>query len=391
MKRVFLLVCDSFGIGAMPDANAYGDEGSNTLGSVRNSPFFHCPTLEELGLFNIEGVPNGKGGQKIPSPVGAFGRLSERSVGKDTTTGHWEMAGLVSEKRMPTYPNGFPADVLERFEKETGRGVLCNKPYSGTEVIKAFGEEHLRTGKYIVYTSADSVFQIAAHENVVPLSELYDACKKARKILRGEHAVGRVIARPFAGAYPFYRTANRHDFSLEPPKKTVLDLLQKEGYDVIGVGKINDIFAGKGLTETYRSADNVEGMKITETLLRKNFIGLCFVNLVDFDMVYGHRNDIDGYAKALSTFDAWLQTFCERMQDDDLLIVTADHGCDPGFPTTDHTREYVPVLAYGAHVKGGTDLKTREGFSDIAATICAAFRIDRREIAGASFWEEIRQ
>ena len=388
MTRVFWIVCDSFGIGELPDANEYGDEGSNTLAAVRKSPFFHCPTMRKLGLFNIDGVDE-TGAER--EPKGAFGRFAERSVGKDTTTGHWEMAGLISEKPFPTYPNGFPSEILQAFEKETGRGVLCNEPYSGTEVIKDYGKEHIKTGKWIVYTSADSVFQIAAHEKVVPVEELYDACEKARKILTGKHAVGRVIARPFDGEYPFFRTPRRHDFSLLPPKDTVLDLLKRKGLDVISVGKIYDIFAGKGITEKFLTTDNADGMEKTLSLAERDFHGVCFVNLVDFDMKYGHRNDVEGYAKALTAFDKELSVLLQKLKKDDICLITADHGCDPSTPSTDHSREYVPLLVYGADIKEGTNLRTRKTFADIGKTVAEIFGEKENALDGESFWEEIKK
>lgn len=388
MKRVFLIVLDSMGIGAMPDACRWHDEGSDTLGSIRRHENFDCPTLASLGLFNIAGVGGG-----VPSPQGAFARMTEGSAGKDTTIGHWEIAGIVSPKPLPTYPAGFPQEILDAFTAATGRGVLCNRPYSGTDVIRDYGEEHCRTGKFIVYTSADSVFQIAAHEEVVPLEELYRACEAARKILIGKHGVGRVIARPFTGSHPFTRTANRHDFSLEPPRPTLLNCLQAQGLATISVGKIYDIFAGCGVSESHRTADNRQGMEVTAGLVRKEFHGLCFVNLVDFDMKYGHRNDVAGYAAAMTEFDRWLKDFLPALGEDDLLLITADHGCDPATPSTDHSREYTPLLAYGAHVKPGVDLGTRALFADIGATVLEALDVvsETPVIAGTSFWKEIRQ
>ncbi len=347
MKRVFLIVLDSFGIGEMEDAASYGDVNVNTLRSVSSSPFFHVPHLRELGLFDIEGVtvgePMGEGRHKA-----AIARLKEASKGKDTTIGHWEIAGVYSPRRLPTYPEGFPEEVLEPFRQQTGRGVLCNRPYSGTAVINDYGKEHLRTGDLIVYTSADSVFQIAAHEDVVPVEQLYEYCKIARKILQGKHGVGRVIARPFTGEEgSFIRTSRRHDFSMEPPSVTMLDQLKAAGKDVIAVGKINDIFAGKGITEAVSTGGNEEGIRRTLEYLDKDFEGLCFVNLVDFDMLYGHRRDVDGYAKALSYFDQKLPEIMGKMREGDILMITADHGCDPAYgATTDHTREYTPFLLY---------------------------------------------
>lgn len=385
-KRVFLIVLDSMGVGEMPDAHLFADEGSNTLGAIRRDPAFACPNLESLGLFNIEGVGGG-----IAVPRASYARMREASRGKDTTVGHWEIAGVVSEKPLPTYPNGFPNEVIEQFARLTGRGVLCNRPYSGTEVIKDYGEEHLKTGKWIVYTSADSVFQIAAHEAVVPVQELYRACETARKMLSGEHAVGRVIARPFGGDYPFVRLPMRHDYSLEPPKKTMLDVLHEAGLATISVGKINDIFAGRGVSESYPTKNNADGMIRTAELAARSFEGLCFVNLVDFDMTYGHRNDVSGYARAMSEFDRWLGSFVGTLSTGDVCIVTADHGCDPSTPSTDHSREYTPMLAFGDGIRAGVDLGTRDSFSDIGATVLEYFGIDRGEIAGRSFYREIRK
>ena len=383
-KRVFIIVLDSCGCGEMPDAYKWHDEGSNTLGVIRKNKNFNCPNLIDMGLFNIETVGGG-----IDKPTGSFARLKEESMGKDTTIGHWEIAGLVSEKPFPTYPNGFPKDIIEQFENKTGRKTLCNKPYSGTEVIKDYGEEHIKSGALIVYTSADSVFQIAAHEDVVPVQELYRYCEIAREILQGEHAVGRVIARPFNGTYPFTRTANRHDFSLVPPKNTMLDLLKKEGLATISVGKIYDIFAGKSVSESNRTSSNHEGMEVAINIQKRDFEGLCFVNLVDFDMKYGHRNDIDGYAHAMTDFDIQLKEFEKGMKDDDVLIITADHGCDPATPSTDHSREYVPMLIYGKHIKSGVDLKTRNTFADISATILDYFGVDKKDTKGTSFLKEV--
>lgn len=362
-KRVFLIVLDSFGIGEMPDSAFFGDEGSNTLAAISHSAFFKAENLKKLGLFNIDGVDCC---EKTENPIASYGRLSEKSAGKDTTTGHWEIAGLVSQSAMPTFPNGFPQEFIDAFEKATGRRCLCNKPYSGTAVIADYGEEHIKTGALIVYTSADSVFQIAAHENIVPVDTLYKYCEIAREMLCGDLAVGRVIARPFEGEYPnFVRTSNRHDFSLAPNSKTVLDELKENGFDVISVGKISDIFAGVGITEAHRTASNTEGMAKTLEMADKNFNGLCFTNLVDFDMLYGHRNDIDGYAKATAEFDGWLPEFIEKMNDTDLLIITADHGCDPSTLSTDHSREYVPLIIYGKN-ETSHNLGTIHGFDFVA-------------------------
>lgn len=385
-QRVYLIVLDSFGIGHAPDAADFGDEGANTLYTITHSKEYDTPNMRKLGLSCIDGVDYL---EKSDNIVGSYGRMQEASKGKDTTIGHWEIAGIVSENALPTYPNGFPKEVLDEFSKRTGREVLCNKPYSGTDVIRDYGKEHVRTGKLIVYTSADSVFQIAAHEDIVPVEKLYKYCEIAREILVGEHGVGRVIARPFVGEAPnFQRTTNRHDFSLLPPRDTMLDVLQKEGYDTYGVGKIYDIFAGKGIAHTQRIQGNVDGMEKTIQLQDKDFNGLCFVNLVDFDMLYGHRNDIEGYAKAATVFDKQLGTFMERMQPQDILMITADHGCDPGFKGTDHSRECVPFLAYGEQVKKGVNMGTRKTFSDIAATILDIFGIDSR-LDGTSFKDEI--
>ncbi len=368
-KRVFLIVLDSFGIGEMEDAKDYGDQGTNTIGSVSESAYFHVPNLKKLGLFNIEGV-TGKNIAQVDAPLAAVARMREASKGKDTTIGHWEIAGMISDKPLPTYPNGFPKDVLEEFSRITGRGVLCNRTYSGTEVIKDYGDEHVRTGDLIVYTSADSVFQIAAHEEIVPLETLYDYCKKARELLQGEHGVGRVIARPFVGTSGNYtRTAHRHDYSLLPPRTTMLDLIKAAGKDVLAVGKIHDIFAGKGITDFVYTSGNAEGIKRTIEYLDRNFEGLCFINLVDYDMLYGHRRDVDGYAKALGFFDEKLPLIMEKMKDDDVLMITADHGCDPAYTkTTDHTREHTPLLMYGKNIKP-VNYGTRDTFADIAATV----------------------
>lgn len=374
MKRVFLIVLDSFGIGEMPDAASYGDAGSNTLGTVSKSPCFSMPNMAKMGLFNLDGVTDG---EKEPEPSAAFARMAEFSRGKDTTTGHWEIAGLISTKPMPVFPDGFPDKVIREFEEKTGRKVLCNKPYSGTEVIKDYGEEHMRTGALIVYTSADSVFQIAAHEDIVPVEELYRYCETARKILVGDMGVGRVIARPFVGEPGnFTRTSRRHDYSLLPPEDTMLDQLKAAGYDVIGVGKINDIFAGKGLTEFVRTSGNAEGIERTLEYMDRDFDGLCFVNLVDFDMLYGHRNDVEGYAKALTYFDRQLPRIIGKMRRDDILMITADHGCDPGTLSTDHSREYTPLIVYGESVPAGYNWGTRSSFADIGATILSYFNVE---------------
>ena len=387
MKRIFLIVLDSFGIGAMKDSESFGDVGVNTLASCATSPKLHIPNMIAAGLGNIDGVTCLP---KVDAPIGAFARLTEASMGKDTTIGHWEIAGIVSPEPLPTYPNGFPEEVLEPFRAATGRGVLANAPWSGTAVLDEFGEEHMKTGDLIVYTSADSVFQIAAHENIVPPEKLYEYCRIARNILRGKHGVGRVIARPFVGTGKgnFKRTANRHDFSLEPPKETLLDAIKAAGKASIGVGKINDIFAGIGTTEHVYNTSNANGMEHTDHYVQQDFEGLCFVNLVDFDMVFGHRRNIDGYANALSEFDAWLGQFLPKLQEDDLLLITADHGCDPGYgATTDHTREYVPLLILGKGVKP-VNLGTRDSFADIAATVAQLLDV-KLDTPGKSFAQEI--
>ena len=384
-KRVFLTVLDSMGIGEMPDAARWGDEGSNTLGAIYRHPAFSCPNLTKMGLFSIEGTV----GEPAEAPTACFARMHEASAGKDTTIGHWEIAGIVSDQPLPTYPNGFPREVLEKFEALTGRGVLCNLPYSGTDVIRDYGEEHLKTGKLIVYTSADSVFQIAAHEDLVPVEALYRYCEQARELLQGEHGVGRVIARPFTGVYPFQRTPRRHDYSLLPPSETMATVLQRSGYETISVGKIYDIFAGQGFSESHPTVSNANGMDRMLAMMDRDFEGLCFVNLVDFDMSYGHRNDVEGYARAMTEFDARLGEVLEKLREEDLLIITADHGCDPSTPSTDHSREYTPMLAFGGALKQGVDLGTRCSFADIGSTVLEWFGLSDEEIAGESFLKEI--
>ncbi|MDO4276764.1 MAG: phosphopentomutase [Eubacteriales bacterium] len=388
VKRAFLIVLDSYGIGHAPDAAEFGDEGSNTLATIVKSPKYDTPNMSKMGLFNIDGVDCR---EKEDAPEGAYGRLTEASRGKDTTIGHWEIAGIISRQPMPVYPEGFPKEVLDEFSRRTGRGVLCNKPYSGTEVIKDFGDEHVKTGDLIVYTSADSVFQIAAHEEVVPLEELYKDCRIAREILKGEHGVGRVIARPFVGESGNYvRTSNRHDFSLVPPKTTMMDVLVGNGLDSKGVGKIYDIFAGKNIQTTVSIKNNVDGMDKTLEIQKEDFHGLCFVNLVDFDMLYGHRNDVDGYANAATVFDRQLGEFMANMKDDDVVMITADHGCDPGFKGTDHSRECVPFLIYGKSVKSGVNLGTRNTFADVAATVLDMFGVSG-DVDGESFWDRVKR
>ena len=371
--RIFLIVLDSFGVGNAPDAAAFGDEGSNTFKACYNFGKLNIPNMKKLGLFNIDGVDFG---EREKEPLGAYARLVEESAGKDTTIGHWEIAGIISEKPLPVFPDGFPDEVIKEFERRTGRKTLCNKPYSGTEVIKDYGVEHMKTGALIVYTSADSVFQVAANENVVPVKKLYEYCEIARDILKGDYAVGRVIARPFVGTSPenFVRTSNRHDFSLLPPSKTMLDILKDNGKDVLSVGKIIDIFAGQGITGFIRMVSNADGMVKTAEFQKKDFDGLCFVNLVDFDMKYGHRNDVAGYTNALNEFDIALGDFMKNMREDDVLMLTADHGCDPSTPSTDHSRECVPLIICGNNVKSG-NLGTRKGFTCIAKTILSMFNL----------------
>lgn len=386
MKRVFLFVLDSCGAGEMPDAAKFGDFGVNTLRSCATSDKLHIPNLRAAGLGNIDGL---EFLEPVDQPTGAYCKLAESSMGKDTTIGHWEIAGVVSPEPLPTYPNGFPEEVLKPFREATGRGVLANAPWSGTAVINEYGDEHVRTGDLIVYTSADSVFQIAAHEDVVPVEQLYEYCRIARKILRGRHGVGRVIARPFVGSSGNYtRTANRHDFSLEPPRKTMLDAFKDAGLDSLAVGKIYDIFAGQGTTEHVYTKGNTDGMAKAMAYAERDFTGLCFINLVDFDMLYGHRRNIDGYAAALTEFDGWLAEFLKKMGPEDLVMITADHGCDPAYTaTTDHTREYIPLLVLGQQVKP-VNLGTRSCFANIAATICELFDLPL-ETEGESFGKEI--
>ncbi len=387
MKRIFLIVLDSCGAGAMPDSAQFGDVGVHTLRSCATSDKLHIPNLVKLGIGNIEGL---EFLGTTDTPAGAVARMTETSMGKDTTIGHWEIAGVVSPEPLPVYPEGFPQEVLDAFEAATGRGCLCNLPYSGTDVIRDYGQAHLDTGKWIIYTSADSVFQVAAHEELVPLEELYEACHKARNILRGKHGVGRVIARPFVGNAQdgFQRTSNRHDYSLEPPKRTLLDAVKEAGKASIGVGKIYDIFAGQGTTEHVYNKSNADGMAHTDHYADQDFEGLCFVNLVDFDMVFGHRRNIDGYAQALSEFDAWLGDFLPKLGEGDLVMITADHGCDPGYAaTTDHTREYVPLVMAGPGVKP-VNLGTRRSFADIAATVAQLLEVEL-ETTGESFAREI--
>lgn len=386
INRVILIVLDSVGIGALPDAGAYGDAGSNTLVNTAQAVGgLKLPNLGRLGLGNIASI---KGVPPQDSPAGAYGKMAERSAGKDTTTGHWELSGVILEKPFPVYPHGFPPEIIKSFEESIGRKTLGNKAASGTAIIEELGEEHIKTGYPIVYTSADSVFQIAAHEEIIPLEELYNMCRLARKLLTGEHAVGRVIARPFAGSPGnFQRTANRHDFSLQPPGDTILNLLDSSGCRVQAVGKIEDIFAGQGITEAVHTSGNQDGMEKTLELIRRPGGGFIFANLVDFDMVYGHRNNPEGYAGALEEFDRRLPDFLAALRDDDMLIITADHGCDPTTSSTDHSREYVPLLVYGRLLHPGVNLGVRETFSDIAATLAEIFGV--KIGAGKSFLQEI--
>ncbi len=386
MKRVFLIVLDSVGIGEMPDAEDYGDKGSNTVKACYNCESFHMPNMKKLGFFNIDCMDYAEGQE---NPQASFARMKEISKGKDTIIGHWEISGIESKNPLPTYPNGFPQEIISKFEKATGCKTLCNMTYSGTEVLKDYGKESIETGKLIVYTSADSVFQIAAHEDFVPVSKLYEYCEIAREILKGDHAVGRVIARPFIGVYPnFTRTTNRHDFALAPPEKTMLDYIKEKQLDVIGIGKISDIFAGRGITESIKTKGNADGINKLLDLMNSDFQGLCFLNLVDFDMLYGHRNDIKGYACALSYFDEKLADIMKMMKNEDILIITADHGCDPSTVSTDHSRECTPMIIYGENIKAGINLGTKEGFGNIGATILDYLGVDA-EIKGRSFLKEI--
>lgn len=366
MKRVFVIVVDALGIGEMPDAVEFGDAGSNTLLSCSRAKGFSLPNFKKLGLFNIQGVGCG---EKSPKPAGCFARLKELSIGKDTTVGHWELMGEVSEKPFPTYPNGFPKELMEEFSKITGYEFLCNLPYSGTKVLEDYGAKHLSTGALIVYTSADSVFQIAAHQDIVPLNRLYAVCEKARALLKGEHGVARVIARPFTGQPgAFVRTGGRHDYSLAPRGDTALDQIGSAGLATIGVGKIEDIFAGKGILKSVKTQGNTEGIARTLELMETDFNGLCFVNLVDTDMLYGHRNDPEGFAAALGEIDEAIPKMMDRLTADDLLIITGDHGCDPCTASTDHSREYVPLLMWGRGIKEGVDFGTLNGFAHVAGT-----------------------
>lgn len=387
MKRVIIIVMDSVGIGEAPDADKYGDKGSNTLGNVSAAvKGLRLPNLEKLGLGNIDGI---EGIRPDNSPEGCFGRMTEKSPGKDTTTGHWEIAGIILDKPFPTYPDGFPKEIIREFEKRINTRTLGNIAASGTEIIKELGQQHVLTGYPIVYTSADSVFQIAAHEEVVPVEKLYDMCRAARSIMQGKHAVGRVIARPFTGSEGnFVRTERRHDFSLKPVKDTLLDYAAEKGYEVKAVGKIEDIFGGKGITESIHTRNNMDGVDATLHFLKKNFEGIIFTNLVDFDMLYGHRNDSQGYARALTEVDARIPEITSALRDEDILVITADHGCDPTTESTDHSREYVPLLVFGRKLKKGENLGTRNTFADIAATAAEYLKLGN-VVEGTSFLNEI--
>ncbi|WP_418903022.1 phosphopentomutase [Vallitalea guaymasensis] len=388
MNRVIWIILDSVGMGELPDADKFGDRGSNTIGNIAKQLKLDVPNMRKLGLANIEGMVNL---EKVEEPEGVYGRIGELSNGKDTTIGHWEMVGIYSPIAFPTYPDGFPGEVTDKFEAYVGKKILGNKPASGTAILEELGKEHMETGRPIVYTSADSVFQIAAHEDIIPVEKLYDMCREARKILSNEHAVARVIARPFLGEPgSFYRTANRRDFSLVPPKDTLLDILQQSGKDVIGVGKIEDIFSGKGITEAIHTKDNMDGVDKTIEYMNKDNKGLIFTNLVEFDSKWGHRNNVEGYAKGLEEFDMRLPEIIKNMKDTDVLMINADHGCDPTTPSTDHSREYVPFLAYGKELKNNADLKTRKTFSDIGQTIAEILDVKQLEI-GESFLKDIKR
>ncbi|HMF75457.1 MAG TPA: phosphopentomutase [Bryobacteraceae bacterium] len=382
-ERIIWIVLDSVGIGAMPDASDYGDEGSDTLGHLSMKRKMELPNLCRLGLANIRNLA---GLPRREHPAGAYGKCRLASPGKDTTTGHWEMAGIILEKPFPVYRHGFPPEIITGFEEKIGRKILGNKAASGTEIIQELGEEHMRTGSPIVYTSADSVFQIAAHEQIVPVDELYRICEIARDMLRGPHEVGRVIARPFLGQPGnFFRTPNRHDYAVPPPQGMLLDQLAHRDVPVYAIGKISDIFLGRGVTESVKTKNNDDGMEKTMTAMRELPRGLIFVNLVDFDQQYGHRNDIPGYARALEATDRWLPNL--ELQPGDMLIITADHGCDPTTPSTDHSREYTPLLVYGNHVKGGWNLGTRGSLADIGQTVAENFGATL--VAGQSFLQDI--
>ena len=386
MRRAIILVCDSLGVGELPDARDFGDEGSNTLGHILRDENPDLPTLASLGLLHTLPQP-----ASSVTPRGAFGRMNEVSAGKDTTTGHWEMMGLVVREPFRTYPDGFPRDVMDEYERRIGRKTLGNKPASGTVILDELGEEHMRTGSPIVYTSGDSVFQVAAHEDVIPVEELWQICATARELMRGEHNVGRIIARPFVGekSGAFRRTANRKDFSVRPTGETVLERAHTAGKSVIGLGKIADIFDGVGIGTEIRTESNSDGMQKTLDLVRQSDADLIFTNLVDFDSKYGHRNDAAGYARALVTFDRELRTLVDSLRPDDLLFITADHGCDPTDVSTDHTREYVPLLIAGPSIRSGRSLGTRRTFADLGATVCDYLGISNEGLAGSSVLPEL--
>lgn len=387
IKRIILIVLDSVGIGEMPDASKYGDVGSDTLGNVSKAANgLRLPNMEKLGLGNIDGVKNIV---KYENPIGSFGKCAELSIGKDTVTGHWEIAGVILKKPLNTYPKGFSEDIIKEFESKIGRKVIGNKVASGTEIIKELGEEHIKTGSPIVYTSADSVFQIAAHEEIISLDELYNMCQIARKMFVGEKAIGRIIARPFIGEPgQFTRTSNRRDFALDPFDKTMLEYIKEKSISVMAVGKIEDIYNKKGITDAVHIKDNMDGIDKTLQYIKENKNGLIFTNLVDFDMLYGHRNDAVGYAKALVDVDNRIPEIISAMKEDDILILTADHGCDPTTESTDHSREYIPVIVYGERIKSGINIGVRKSFSDIGKTILDLLKIENN-LYGDSFVKEI--
>ncbi|TKJ32683.1 phosphopentomutase [bacterium (candidate division B38) B3_B38] len=386
IERVILIIIDGFGVGELPDASRYGDQGSDTMGHIAAQVGLKIPHLQKMGIGNIKKI---EGLTPAKNPLASFGMMAERSVGKDTTSGHWELMGVVLDRPFPTYPEGFPPEIILTFEKAIGRKILWNRPASGTEIIKKLGQEHLRTGCPIVYTSADSVFQIAAHKDVIPLKELYEMCLLARRLLVGKHRVARVIARPFIGQLGnFTRTPERRDFSLPPPEETLLDKLSQAGLQVTGIGKVEDIFAGSGLTRVIHTRNNQEGMQQTIQQVKKGGNGLIFTTLTDFDALYGHRNNAPGYAKALEEFDSVLPGLEEAKHSGDMLIITSDHGCDPTTPSTDHSREYVPLLVWGEKLKGGVNLGVRASFADVGKTIAEIFEIEGLP-HGESFLDEI--
>ncbi len=385
-NRAIVLVCDSLGVGELPDAAEFGDEGSNTLGHVLDTQHPKLPTLTKLGLLHTLPTP-----ATTENAAAAYGRMAERSAGKDTTTGHWEMMGLVVEDPFRTYPNGFPREIIEEYERRIGRHTLGNKPASGTVILDELGEEHMRTGAPIVYTSGDSVFQVAAHEEIVPVDELWRICSIARELMRGEHNVGRIIARPFigTGSGHFKRMANRKDFSVKPTGETVLERAHNAGREVIGLGKIADIFDRIGIGREIRTESNSDGMRKTMDLVRESSADFIFTNLVDFDSKYGHRNDAPGYAKALETFDGELAALLDTLRENDLVFITADHGCDPTDVSTDHTREYVPLIVAGPRIRGARPLGTRSTFGDLGATLCDLLELPKAGLAGTSVLGEL--